>query len=114
MTLINETRNITLAKKVLIADTPFKRMKGLLGRNSFNQAEALIIKPCNSIHTFFMRFPIDVIFVNRQNSIVKTIINLRPWRLTGVYLSADFCIELPAGIISATRTAKNDFISFED
>lgn len=112
MTLINKTKNTTLAKKVLIANTPFKRIKGLLGKSDFKQEEALIIKPCNSIHTFFMRFAIDVIFVDKQNRIVKTISNLEPWRLTGVYLSANFCIELPAGTIASTSTSKGDFLSF--
>jgi hypothetical protein len=112
MTLINKTKNTVLAKKVLIANTPFKRIKGLLGKSDFKQEEALIIKPCNSIHTFFMRFAIDVIFVDKQNIIVKTISNLKPWRLTGVYLSANFCIELPAGTIASSRTSIGDCLSF--
>lgn len=95
-----------------MADTPFKRMKGLLGRSYFNQKEALIIKPCNSIHTFFMRFAIDVIFADKQNRVVKTISNLKPWRLSGMYLSASFCIELPAGTIASSSTREGDSLLF--
>ncbi len=69
--IINKTKNTILAEEAYIADTVFSRVKGLLGKQSLDEGSALIIKPCNSIHTFFMRFPIDVFFVDRNNKIVK-------------------------------------------
>lgn len=113
MRLINKTKNITLAEEVIIADTFLKRIKGLLGKKEFKKGSALVIKPCNSIHTFFMRFPIDVLFVSRDNRVVKIIYRLVPFRLTPIYFSAFFAIELPAGTLSLDSVEKNDFLLFE-
>ena len=110
MKIINKTKNTVLAQEAIVADTVFKRIKGLLGRKDFMQGEALIIRPCNSIHTFFMRFPIDVLFVNKHNQIIKANSTLKPWRLTYIYLNAAFVIELPAGILESTFTQEKDIL----
>jgi len=110
MKIINKTKNNLLADNVSFADTSFKRIKGLLGRGQLNRGEALIIRPCNSIHTFFMRFAIDVLFVDRNNRIVKAMPNLKPFCITGVYFTADKVIELPAGIIQSTDTQFGDIL----
>ena len=67
-----------LSHNVDIADTFYKRMKGLLGKSGLKTGEALWIKPCMSVHTFFMKFPIDVIFLNKKNHVIATIKNLKP------------------------------------
>ena len=114
MKIINKSKNTILAEDVVIADNPFTRMKGLLGRKELKKGQALILKPCNSIHTFFMLFSIDAIFVGLNNQIIKTSPFLKPWRLTRVYLSAKFCIELPAGTIDSSLTSEGDFLSFKE
>lgn len=96
-----------------MADSPFKRMKGLLGKKGLKPGEALIIKPCNSIHTFFMRFPIDVLFVSKDNRVIKAISGIKPFRLTYIYYHADFAVELTAGIISSTATCTGDHLSID-
>lgn len=111
MKIINKTKNTILAEDAAIADTLLKRMKGLLGKKEFEKGVALVIKPCNSVHTFFMHFPIDLIFVNSENHVVKTVSNLNPWRISGIYFSAQSCIELPAGTIRATFTSSGDILS---
>ena len=111
MKIINKTKNTILAKETIIADTSFARMKGLLGRTGLTQTEALVIKPCNSIHTFFMRFVIDVVFVDGQNKIIATLSDLGPWRLSPIYWSARFVVEFPAGVIANTQTEKGDEIA---
>ena len=113
MKIINKTKNTILAQEAIVARTVLKRIKGLLGRDDFKQGEALIIMPCKSIHTFFMPFPIDVLFVNKQNQILKAIPSLRPGRLTYIYFNAAFVIELPSGTIQASRTSQGDTISIE-
>ncbi len=113
MKIVNKTKNIILADETIIADSPFKRMQGLLGKKGLKAGEALIIKPCNSIHTFFMRFAIDVLFVNKDNRIVKAISGLRPFRLTGIYYHSVFAVELTAGIIRSTATCPGDLLSIE-
>jgi len=110
MKITNKTKNTLIAEEVIIADTPFTRMKGLLGRKDFKQKEALIIKPCNSIHTFFMHFAIDVMFVDARNRIVKIIPDFPPFRISGIYLKANFAVELPAGTLSLSSTESADSI----
>jgi uncharacterized membrane protein (UPF0127 family) len=111
MKIINKTKDTVLAENVVLADTPFKRMKGLLGRREFNKGRALIIKPCNAIHTFFMRFPIDALFLNKENRVVGLVSDLPPWKITRLYFNSSTVIELPAGTIESTQAAVGDTIS---
>jgi uncharacterized membrane protein (UPF0127 family) len=67
--------------KVKIAHTFFERAKGLIGVKSLPPGEGLLILRCNAVHTFFMSFPIDLRFYDRNNRLVKTVFNVRPWRL---------------------------------
>lgn len=112
MEIINKTKNTVLANKVEVADSLCKRAIGLLNRRDFEKGQALIIKPCNSIHTFFMHFPIDALFLDKEGRVIKTIAHLKPWRPTGLYFSAQACIELPVGTIEASLTSEGDLISF--
>ena len=63
-----------------VARTLFERMKGLIGTKSLRTGEGLLILGCNSIHTFFMSFPIDATFFDRRGDVVKVVRNIRPWR----------------------------------
>jgi len=108
--IINKTKNVILAEEAAVADTPFKRIKGLLGENSLAQNRGLIIRPCNSIHTFFMKFPIDAVFVNSANTIVKIIPNMAPFRLSNIYWKAKFVVELPAGTAEKTPSQIGDIL----
>lgn len=99
-----------MADKAVIADTCFSRMKGLLGRTGLAQGEALVIRPCNSIHTLFMRFAIDVLFVDKQNKVVAALSNVLPWRLSPIYWRGHSAIELPSGVILEAGTACGDEI----
>jgi len=108
MKIINKSKGSVLADTIVVAETPLKRMKGLLGRDIFNKGEALIIKPSNSIHTFFMRFPIDLLFVDRNNRIVKAVSSLKPYRLIPICWHGKYVIELPAGTILASSTQPGD------
>ncbi len=111
MRLINQTKNTILSEDLSVANTPFSRIKGLLGEKSLEQGKALLIKPCNSIHTFFMSFPIDVIFIDKNNEVVKTISSLKPYRLSAIYFKASSVIELPVGVIQKTNTCVGDRLS---
>lgn len=70
-----------LLKKCRIADTFFSRLMGLMGKKQIPQDEAIVFPRCNSIHTFFMRFPIDVIFVSAEGKVVALSEAVGPWRL---------------------------------
>ena len=110
MKITNQTKSIILAEQAILAGTPFKRIKGLLGKKSLEKGQALILRPCTSIHTFFMGFALDVLFVNKDNRVVKAVSSIKPFRITGVYFSSSFAIELPAGTIQATGTSIGDTI----
>lgn len=113
MKIINKSKNIILAEEAILAASLFKRMRGLLGKKELRLGEALILKPCNSVHTFFMHFAIDVLFVNRDNCVIKAISGLKPFRLTRIYYNAVFAIELSAGVIQSTSTCPGDLLSIE-
>lgn len=113
MRVINQSKNTVLAEEAFVANALFNRLKGLLGERGLPAHSALILKPCNSIHTFFMRFPIDAAFIDREKHIIKIYPCLKPWRLTPVFLTAVLCIELPAGTLSSTHTQEGDQIQLK-
>lgn len=98
--LYHRSSGVCLAENLVLANTALKRLRGLLGRSSLAPHEALWLRPCNSIHTFWMRFAIDVIFVDRQLRIVRLVENLRPFRLTRPSWQAASVIEMAAHSIS--------------
>ncbi|MEA2646451.1 MAG: uncharacterized protein QOE92_1534 [Chloroflexota bacterium] len=83
-----------------VARTSWSRFVGLMGRESLAQGGGLWIEPCNSIHMFFMRFAIDVLFLDRQNRVKKVMLNLRPWRISPIVFGARTTVELPAGTLA--------------
>lgn len=113
VTAVNVTRNAVLGARVSIADTPSSRMKGLLGHTSLAPGEGLLIDPCNSIHTFFMKFTIDVIFLGRDGKVVRALHSVPPWRLTRMYFRANRVLELPAGTLKSTGTQAGDMLRFD-
>jgi hypothetical protein len=82
--------------------------------DSFGIGQALVIDPCTSIHMFFMRFPIDVLYVDRENRVVRVQARIKPWRVGPLYTrGARFVIELPAGAIEASGTQVGDHLVLE-
>jgi uncharacterized membrane protein (UPF0127 family) len=92
---VDTTTGAQLASRVTAAVDSASRRQGLLGRLGLED-EALIIAPCSAVHTFFMRFPIDVLFVDRQGRVTRVVHTVRPWRITGS-LRGFATIELSAG-----------------
>lgn len=79
-----------------MADNPWSRMRGLLGRRELARDEGLLIRPTWSIHMFFMRFPIDAVFVDRDGVVVRIVAGLAPWRMAS-HRGAKAVLELAAG-----------------
>jgi uncharacterized membrane protein (UPF0127 family) len=103
----NNRTGAVLASAVELALTRATRNRGLLGRDSLPAGHGLLIAPCWSIHTFFMRFAIDVVFVTRDGRVVKVRRNVRPWRIA-VGPGAYAVLELPAGALSAAAVHPRD------
>jgi hypothetical protein len=94
--LMNERTRARVAASVEIAATRKTRRRGLLGRDCLDQAAAMLLAPCAAVHTAGMRFPIDVVFVDRQGYAVKVVRNLRPWRIA-LAAQGRVVIEMAAG-----------------
>jgi uncharacterized membrane protein (UPF0127 family) len=110
--LVNRRNGHILATHVFTAFDSKSRRQGLLGRDGFHPGHALIIAPTNAIHTWFMRFPIDVAFITRDGRVVKVRHQLRPWRMSAA-LRGYAVIELPAGTLAAADTVAQDTLSLE-
>lgn len=107
----NLTRQTVLATQLEVAGTGPKRNKGLLGRDGLETGGGLWIVPCESVHTFFMRFPIDLVYLDRRNRVRKVRSAVGPWRMSAC-LSAHSILELPAGVVLSSQTQKGDMIEF--
>lgn len=111
--VLNLTRNTEIACMLEVADSGPKRNKGLLGRASLSPGEGLWIIPCEAVHTFWMQFPIDLVWLDASKRILKLTAGVPPWRLAGS-LWARSVLELPAGTIGATRTQIGDTLDFSE
>jgi hypothetical protein len=107
----NMTRETVLASCLEVANHGSNRMKGLLGRDGLAPGEGLWIKPCEAVHTFGMRFPIDLVYLDRKKRIRKVKSGVPPWRMSAC-LTAHSVIELPSGTILATQTRRGDRLEF--
>jgi len=112
MRIVNATRGTVLAERAWRAVRLKDRLRGLLGRERLEAGEAIYIEPCTSIHSFFMRFAFDALFIDRKFRVVHLIENMPPWRISRWVPRARGVIELPAGTVRRTLTALQDEISF--
>lgn len=101
---------VDLRLNIKIADSYWTRLKGLLFYKEPITEEGLLITPCNSVHMFFMRFPIDVVFLDEMNRVVKTVSDLKPWKIVPPVRTAYAALELPAGTIAKKNIKKGDII----
>ncbi len=91
-----------------MANNFFTRFKGLMGTRTLPAGGGLWIVPCNSIHMFFMKIPLDVIFLDKNHNVVHLIENIKPWRVSKIVAKAHSVIELPVGTIANSRTIVGD------
>jgi uncharacterized membrane protein (UPF0127 family) len=110
----NTTRDTLLVAQCEQARSFFARGRGLMGRDHLDAGSGLLIDPCSSIHTFFMRFPIDVVFIDRAGRVVGLRAAMPPGRPYAGAWGARAVIELPAGVIAASRTEVGDTLVMRD
>jgi uncharacterized protein len=89
-----------------VTENALERMIGLLGKAKLDSDECLWIEPCNSVHTFFMKFPIDVAFANSKGEIVAIYENLKPWRHSAIHFRAKGVLEAKAGSFEKLKIQK--------
>ena len=109
--LMNERTGEVVASEIELAADSRTRNRGLLGRSGLADGAVLIIAPCNAIHTFFMRFPIDLVFVDRNGLVKKLYRDVRPWRIR-VSVGAFAVLELAAGSVDRRSISLGDRIVF--
>jgi uncharacterized protein len=104
---------LIMADRVTVASRRMERAIGLLGRSHLEVGEALWIRPCNGVHTWFMRFAIDVIAMDRNGVIVDAVSTLRPWRMRLPRPGASSVLELPAGTLLSAHTKVGHRVQIE-
>ncbi len=109
----NDTRSTVLAERGSRATSYWQRFRGLMLTEDLPVGSALVLEPCASIHMFFMRYPIDVIFLSPESTVVGLVECIRPWRMTRFYRGARCAVELPCGVIHHSATQAGDTLVFE-
>lgn len=111
--VLNLSKGNVLLAKAQVADKMFRRLKGLLGRKELPPGSGMIIKPCQSVHTVGMSFPIDVAFVDREDRVCYLIEGMPPFRFSPFIRKASYVIEAPAGTFRNTGTEVGDQLKLE-
>lgn len=106
----NRTRHATLAQRVMVADSWWLRLRGLLFRPPLGPGDGLMLVPCRAVHMAGMRYPIDVVFLGPDGAVVALYPDLPPGARSSFHRAARSALELPAGTIAATGTAVGDVI----
>jgi len=110
----NLSRGVMLAGRGRVAETAWERMRGLLGTDTLPEGEAMVIAPCNSVHSLFMRYPFDVVFAGPDQVVRRVIAQVPPWRMTAPVWGARYAIELPAGAAARSHTVAGDQLEIRE
>lgn len=113
MILRNITQQTIFIPNAVLAKTFFARSRGLLGRKEIASDQALIIAQCPSIHMFFMKFPIDVVFADKKCKVIGLVKNIKPFSLSPFFFHGYYAIELKVGTIAVSGVKIGDVLSFE-
>lgn len=106
--MVNESKGTVVAEQVQVADTIWSRFWGLMGRRCLPQGHGLLLRSSSSIHTAFMRFVIDVVFLDRESRVVKVVPEMKPFRVTAALGGGCSALELPAGAAARARVERGD------
>lgn len=112
MKCINVKTGKIIADKLEMNDTFFSRLVGLLGQKGLEKGQGIVLKPCNSVHTCFMRFPIDVVFISGDFKVLKIVKNMKAWKFSPIVLKSLYTLEVAAGAIEDLK--EGDEIRFTD
>jgi uncharacterized membrane protein (UPF0127 family) len=113
MRVRNVSRDANLAAAATVADSFWRRLRGLLGRDGLAVGEGLVIVPCTSVHMLGMRFPLDVLHLDRAGTVLRAIPGLQPGKFGPMVWRSHLAVELPAGTIAASGTIVGDTVVLE-
>ena len=114
MNVRNAARNTTLGEAIAVAATAAQRVRGLLGRQCLEDGQGLLFKNCASLHTFFMTFPIDILYADRKGKVLKVAPSVKPFKLIAAPMRAFYAIELPEGAIARSGTQAGDMLVLDE
>lgn len=106
--VLNQARGTVIVEHLEMADSYFKRLIGLMGRPDLPEGHGLWIVPCNDIHSCFMRFDFDAVFLDKEHRVLYTLERMKPWRISKIVRGGKIVLELPAGTIARTQTQVGD------
>jgi uncharacterized membrane protein (UPF0127 family) len=109
--IVNHTRGTVIATQVEVAASFWARGKGLIGRKSLPDGFGLVIRPCGSIHMFFMSIPLDVLHVDKEGRVLRVLAGIKPWRLGPIVPRGKWVVELPHGTAARSGTQVGDVIA---
>src|SRR6185436_16519042 len=114
VTIENLSRATRLAGSADVAGGLLSRGRGLMGVTEWRGRDGLVLEHCNSIHTFFMRMPIDVVYLDRDGQVLRADEAMRPWRIGPLVWRAKRVLELPAGAVARSETRVGDRLRLSD
>jgi uncharacterized membrane protein (UPF0127 family) len=109
---MNLSKNTCLGTKISVADSPRQRAVGLLGTTSLDPECGLLIFPTQAVHTFGMKYPLDLVFIDKKKVVVGTRRSIPPYRISRLYWRAECVLELPANTIENSRTELGDYLEW--
>lgn len=112
---MNADNNQIIGDKIKVADSFVKRFRGLMLSHELNENEGMLIKPCNSIHMMFMRYPIDAVFLDSENKVKAVYENLKPWiGITKMHSDVKSVLELKSGRANQTGIINGNILTIEE
>ncbi|HID57063.1 TPA: DUF192 domain-containing protein [Candidatus Poribacteria bacterium] len=110
VTVVDRTKDRIVGERIKVADTFWSRFLGLLGRKGISPGEGVLLLPCSSVHTLFMRFAIDVLFLDERMKVVKVLPSLKPYRFSPIVRGAHSVLELAEGEIERIGIEVGDLL----
>jgi uncharacterized membrane protein (UPF0127 family) len=109
----NATRGTVLGDRVVVADSVLSRLRGLLGTRELPRRHGLLLRPCKQVHSFFMQFALDLVFVDDRGRVLRTVEGFGRNRVSPFVRGASAVLELPAGTLSEAPTEEGDVLAIE-
>ena len=109
----NRSRGTILGERIEVADNYFSRLRGLLGRKGLGAGEGLLIVPSRGVHMFGMKFPLDVLLLDKERRVAGSYRALAPGKATGMHRGIRYALELPVGMIESTSTGEGDSLDWD-
>jgi hypothetical protein len=109
----NTTRGTIVADRVTVAESILMRLRGLLGTRTLPRRHGLLLRPCRQVHSFFMRYPLDLVFLDGQGRVLRSFSDFAPNRISPLVRGAAAVLELPAGALAETEIDPGDLLCIE-